>query len=129
MLFGKPEKRSTSKARKKRKAAAVIQTVREQCVDRDGYCRLSGVARFAPCDGPSEWMHLGDHRRSNTRGMDPEERHRRDKSLMGCRRHHGLYDGRQLVNGQRLQIDEITDRGADGPLRFTLDGHVYEETR
>lgn len=118
-----------TKRRKDARERTVIGSTREECVGRDGYCRLAGVARLGPCFGPSEWMHLGDYRRSLTRGQDPTERHRRDKSLMGCRRHHALYDGRDYVNGSRLTITELTERGADGPLRFELDGQVYEETR
>lgn len=127
--YPKPESRRRTKGRKARLESEAKTSAREQCVERDGTCRLSGIPRLLHCDGPSEWAHLGGHRRSLTRGMDPTERHRRDKSLMLCRLHHALYDGRQRHHGERLSIEELTTKGADGPLRYSLAGQVYEEPR
>jgi len=100
--------------------------VRAQCVERDGPCRIRG-APFGPCRGPSQWAHYGPHRRCRTVGRPPLERHRRDASFMMCDGHHDLYDGQRLENGHRLQVEALTDRGTDGPLRFQLGPVVYVE--
>lgn len=100
-----------------------MPVVRAECAARDGYCRLAGVARFPPCSGPSEWAHVGEHRRFKTRGMEPEARHTTAGSVMFCADHHHLYDA------NRLQITALTERQCDGPLRYELDGVVYEEVR
>lgn len=125
--FGKPVKKSKDKNQKLAIARAVVSTVRESCVNRDGPCRIKGVERFPPCDGPSEWAHFGEMKRAKTRGMDPSERHTRQGSLMMCRHHHALYDGRAHHQGSRLQIEALTTNGTDGPLRFELAGVVYDE--
>jgi hypothetical protein len=108
----KPEPRRTAKARKAREEAAVKRQVRAACVRRDGACRIwRDHATWAfDCDGPSEWAHLGDHRRSRTRGQDAEVRHTTAGSLMLCRRHHQQYDA------HRIEILPRTAQGADGPL-------------
>jgi hypothetical protein len=92
-------------------------------VRRDGYCRLAGVRPFT-CEGPSEWAHLGDHRRFKTQGRPSQERHTTAGSLMMCRAHHHAYDQHWL------RIEPMTDRGADGPMRWFYDTRtiVYEET-
>ena len=113
------------KGRKTRAAAKVVTSVRAQCVERDGYCRMSrwysidgednyarGVDTF--CSGPSEWAHVGEHTRAKTRGMAPERRHTTAGSLMLCRRHHHDLDA------HRITVDALTAAGADGPLRFAL---------
>lgn len=87
---------------------------------RDGRCRLAGARGFPACGGPSEWAHLRPHARFQTRGEAPERRHTTAGSLMLCRLMHHLYDA------HRMAIEaEDADRGADGPLRFELDGAVY----
>jgi hypothetical protein len=113
----KPEPRARVKGRKDRKETGVKQLVRALCVDRDGDCRLQKVPRFL-CSGESEWAHLGDQKRARTRGMEPEERHTTAGSLMLCTGHHRAYDS------GRMQIDELTPDGADGPLAFSSAGKV-----
>jgi len=128
LALPKGTSRKTLKGRKERAEAAVVQEVRPQCVVRDGYCRASEAARklpdtFEPCDGPSEWSHYNrTHRRSKTRGMPPEERHQRKHSMMLCRTHSHAYDQ------NRMDIEEKTELGCDGPLRMERDGVVWEET-
>lgn len=95
--------------------------MREEVEDRDGYCRLQGVARFSPCEGPGEWAHFGEFKRWKTRGKDMTERHVRHGSLKLCKRHHGLYDQHVMA------IDATTDKGTDGPLRFEMGGQEYVE--
>jgi hypothetical protein len=108
---GTPRKRV--KGRKQRAERAVKQSVRAACVERDGRCRMSGE----DCDGPSEWAHLAGYRRSQTRGMGPEERHDTRTSLMLCRRHHAMEERGEL------RVTFFTLDGCDGPL------HISEVTR
>ena len=144
--FGTGESRSTEKAVRDHLENIVIGRVRARCIERDGFCRLRikpgrGVthAPLGECRGPSEWAHLAPLRRFETRGRPPEERHTIIGSMMLCKRHHDLYEGRlrHYPNGMRfslgsmpigytLQIDS-TLAGADGPLRFTLGDAIYQE--
>src|SRR5688500_15406246 len=96
----KPEKRRTTKGRKRRAERTVKQSIRSRCADRDGYCRIGGrdgtqevdihKSTMAWCQGVSEWAHLRGYRRSQTRGQAPERRHTTMHSLMLCSRHHGM---------------------------------------
>lgn len=124
--------RRTEKGREDRAEAAVIQIVRPQVVERDGYCRLYLfdattrallVQLFDACDGPSEWSHYNEtHRRSKTMGQAPELRHCVEHSLMLCHKHSQLYDQ------NRMRIKELTERGCNGPLRIWREGRgVWEE--
>jgi hypothetical protein len=101
----KPEPRKRTKARTARQARKVVKSVRQQCVERDGYCRVvrdwpdnpRGGSPFygeIACFGPSQWAHLGEFKRSKTRGKAAVERHTTMGSLMLCARHHDQYDGR-----------------------------------
>lgn len=113
------------KNRKKKAEKKVKVDVRGQCEERDGDCRIANprpgdegnavVLRLGDCDGMPEWAHLDDKRRSKTRGQAPEVRHTTVDSLIACRRHHAMYDGRERP---RFTIEKLTTRGADGPLRY-----------
>ncbi len=92
-----------AKARAKRQEAAHAKQVRAQCVERDGYCLIATQRRqgaigglawlfLERCDGPSEWAHVGQHRRCHTRGQSPEQRHTTSGSAMLCQKHHDAYD-------------------------------------
>jgi hypothetical protein len=113
----------------KRKARAlevdIIDRVRAECVDRDGYCRIrqSGAdALLGPCRSFSQWAHLEEHRRGKTRNQPPEERHQRKFSCMMCDGHHDLYDL------HRFRITYLTDDAADGPLRYEKSsGETFDE--
>jgi hypothetical protein len=105
--------RKAEKAKAKRVEKKVTVDVRAQCVVRDCGCRADYDC--GPCFGPLEWAHLHAKRRSKTRGQPPEVRHTTADSLMLCRRHHARYDGRERP---RLEIEALSARGADGPLRF-----------
>lgn len=101
----------------RRQAAKVVKSVRAQCVERDGYCRLaqwpssdrlfSGLTNT--CVGPSEWAHLGEHKRFKTRGQPATRRHTTAGSLMLCTRHHRDYDAGWM---------EIRGDDANGVLDF-----------
>jgi len=99
----KPVKRATVKRRKQRQARTVVTSIREQCFERDGYCRFFLDTTFGVycypegCKGPSEWAHLGEKKRFKTRGQPPEERHTTGGSLMLCRFHHHAYDRGDLA--------------------------------
>ena len=94
--IAKPEPRKRVKGRRKRQETTVVKSVRAQCVDRDGHCLIWSRAiagwMFERCHGPSEWAHIGQHRRSHTRGMAPHRRHTTAGSGMLCQRHHQAYD-------------------------------------
>jgi hypothetical protein len=110
----KPTSRKTLKGRKDRAEYKTKAQVRAECVERDGYCRIAEMAHRTLCAGRSEWMHLEEGRRSQTRGMAPEKRHTTRLSLMGCKRHHLEYDAHVF------DVDFIDpERGADGALQVT----------
>lgn len=93
----------------------MVSKVREECVDRDGHCRLAPAQHlFGPCRGPSQWSHRAGRKRSQTRGEAPERRHTTADSMMQCQRHHELYERGVLADRP------LTDRGADGPLEWTM---------
>lgn len=124
--FPKPTRRVTLKRRRDRAERRVKRTVRGCCIDRDGACRLSNgdealTGLVGPCSGPSEWAHFAASRRFKTRGQAPEQRHTTAGSLMLCARHHDDYDQRWV------DIEELTARGADGPLRVGYCGQFYSE--
>ncbi len=98
---------ATRRAKRRRAEARVAKHVRALCVERDGYCRLMGLS---PCDGPSEWAHLGEKKRARTRGMSPEMRHTTSGSLMACSKHHRAYDAGKIGIA-------VSETGADGPIR------------
>jgi len=96
----------TAKARaaKARKDAAYAAKVRAAVELRDGgLCRMNYCGRE-----PVQWCHMEGHRRFETRGLPPEQRHSTAWTLMLCARHHADYDARRL---------RITGN-ADGPLEF-----------
>lgn len=120
LAFPKGLPRRIEKGRQDRKAAKVVKSVREQCVERDGDCRLgentlNDVHAFegSLCAGPSQWCHMHVKRRSQTRGQAPEVRHTTADSFMGCKRHHDEYDA------HKLRITALTRNGADGRLKFS----------
>lgn len=110
-----------AKARKRRAEKKVIDVVRPKVEARDGPCRLGIASGLDRCAGPSQWAHFGDYKRFKTRGMDPEERHTTQGSLMLCDFHHDCYDEHSMM------IEPLTDEWCDGPLRFSMGGRVYEE--
>ncbi len=103
----KPGPTAKARAKRRRAESPVAMFVRERCVDRDGYCRLMGLS---PCEGPSEWAHLGEKKRARTRGMSPEMRHTVAGSMMMCAKHHRAYDAGQIWIA-------VSSTGAVGPIR------------
>lgn len=118
---GRGETVKAVKARKGRTEAKVKKDVREQCVERDGFCRVFSFRedvyqRVGSCEGLSQHAHLGKARRCHTRGMDPEARHSTTTSAMLCDRHHDAYDE------HKFDLEPVTDKGADGPMRLVKAG-------
>lgn len=114
LKFAKPLKRKTVKAKQDRAESVVKVSVREQCVERDGYCRFSKdiPSELADCRGLSQWAHLEDKRRARTRGMEPTARHTTEKSAMLCARHHRDYDA------GLFWILFMSPIGANGPISY-----------
>ncbi len=121
----KPKPKRLERAKRKRVESKVIQKVRGECVVRDGECRIGDWERNPEdyhddglndvyCEGESEWAHLEDKRRFKTRGQSAEQRHTTAYTAMLCKRHHDLYDDRQI------QLQFTTFDGANGPLKWTL---------
>lgn len=117
----KPMTRKRVKGRKDRAEAKVKKSVRAQCVDRDGYCRVAHLRpndlrrwnpEEFPCWGFSEWAHLCAKKRFKTRGQEAATRHTIWGSVMLCHGHHEAYDR------ARMTIHILTPFGADGPLGF-----------
>ena len=113
----KPIKRTPIKSTKKtasrrRDEAKVIKVVRAADVIRDGYCRRRRDDSMHTCLGASEWCHLRPFTRAQTKRMAPEIRHQTAYTMMLCTETHFDYD-----HGA-LQIECLTDRGANGDVRF-----------
>ena len=112
----KPEPWRRVKGRRKRHEAAVRKTVREQTVERDGYCLIASrlpralASLLGPCSGDSEWAHIGRQRRCFTRGRAAEDRHTTAGSGQLCQKHHQAYDAHKF--------DFETDEG------FGMDGVI-----
>lgn len=111
-------------AKRRRAESPVAKQVRALCVERDGSCRywkdvFESAFVAVECDGPSEWAHLENMRRSKTRNMKPELRHTTAGTAMLCRKHHDRLDGRARP---RLRLTMLTNRGADGPLSWRTQG-------
>ncbi|MEY2873479.1 MAG: hypothetical protein RLZZ373_850, partial [Pseudomonadota bacterium] len=98
---------------------------REWCQERDGHCWIAtrlpkGEQKIAallagPCGGDSTWAHLGEWRRSNTRGMAPDQRHHTKGTAMMCADHHRRYDAHEFdislgflgANGSPLVVPHV----------------------
>jgi hypothetical protein len=115
LAIPKPEPRKRTKARRDRQESKVKKTVRAQCVERDGDClifsRLPASLRvlLGPCEGQSEWAHIGRHRRFLTRKMEAERRHTTKGSGQLCQKHHQAYDA-------HLFDFETDEQGMDGMI-------------
>jgi hypothetical protein len=115
----KPEPRKRAKARKKRVEANYAASIRAEVVSRDGHCRLLGTP-FGACQGRSTWNHW--RRRSQTRGMSPEDRHTTMWTFMACREHH------RQVDEHEITVEALNDvAGADWRLRFKKGDVVWTE--
>lgn len=93
------------------------------------------IERFEGEIAALEWAHLV--KRSATRKMKPELRHRTETSVMFCSHHHGLHESGAMkveaivvIGGRQLAVDiRVSRRGANDRLRFTKDGLSFTETR
>lgn len=110
-------RRSKRTAKRLRAEKKVIDVVRPQCVDRDGFCRAA-CKGVGPCSGVSEWAHFHSHRRSKTVNQSAESRHDRRYSFQLCTTHHWAYDAHALA------VNALSDDGCDGRLAFRLQGQT-----
>lgn len=135
LAFPKGEARRRLRDRRRRTARRVVVTVRAVVADRDFYCRLYCLdamtqeriaAIFGACAGRGEWAHRREASRAKTRGQAPERRHTTTASLMLCHFHH--QDDRCGYDRSAFRIEDLTDCGCDGRLRFVArGGQVWEE--
>ena len=115
--FGKGKTHRASRDERHEDDRAVAATVRAIVFDRDVGCRVPADVRW-PHSGVDEWAHMEQGTRARTRGRAPVERHTTRLSCRLCRGHHVLYDQGPL----RPRF--LTDRGADGPIEWTVEGEV-----
>lgn len=111
------------KVERNRHEGSIIKAARAEAVERDGDCRLyvsdaalraELIEKFGAHSGPPEFSHYNrTHRRSKTVGQPPEERHQSKHALILCAGHADEYDE------NRMDIEETTADGCDGPLTFT----------
>ncbi len=121
-VFGFP-KGETSKARRDREQKHERQVkieVRRVVFNRDPGCVVPEDPRW-PHDGPDEWAHLEDAKRWRTVCQRPEERHTARLSARLCRGHHQGYDD---ARAGTLALRFLSDRGADGPIEWTVGGEL-----
>jgi hypothetical protein len=100
----------------------LIAVTRDQVMRRDYQgCRacVVGVPRGG---GADTWAHMSGHRRSQTRNLPPAARHATAWTLRLCMVHHVADETHQL------RIVALSDRGADGPLRYLYKGQTWEES-
>lgn len=104
------------KAKAGRVESKVEKATRALTVLRDGHCvvatRLpaSIAVLLGPCEGPSEWAHIGRLRRCFTRGLPPEVRHTTVGSGQLCHKHHRAYDA------HAFDISTDAHAGMDGAI-------------
>ncbi len=124
--FGKGRTIQQAKDKQDRVEVKVRKSVRAECVERDGYCRLLGAAlrgdvvkelellnHVCQPGDPSEWAHWGEKKRARTRKQAPEVRHTKAGSLMLCKPMHEQYDA------GKLYITALTRDGCNGSLKFS----------
>jgi len=112
LALPKPEPRRKTKARKVRREAGVLQAMRADVFARDIGCRAQ-FADVGRCLGRLTLAHL--RRKSASRGMAPELRHRVDEAIVLCIRHHSLEETHQL---RWAYLDD--EAKANGPLHWDL---------
>ncbi len=112
----KPEPRQRVKRRRQRGEKQVEKSVRAKTVERDGHClvytRIPAhiAVLLGPCEGDSEWAHIGKYRRCFTRGLLPEQRHTTVGSGQLCHKHHADYDA------HRFDFETDEEHGMDGTI-------------
>jgi hypothetical protein len=112
LLFPKGTTRRDEKASKDYRDKREQRRVKGIVKRRDGHCRLGKAAPVVgDCMGASTWQHYT--RRSETRGMAPQERHNTATSGMNCMRHH------RMIDEYEITVEYLTDKGADGRANLT----------
>ena len=129
LAYPKGEPRKRVKGRARRHEGKVKTSVRATVATREEHrCRLWPAAPglLGLCSGTPQWAHLEDGKRFKTRGQPADRRHTTAASCLLCAWHHDAYD-RGVGKRGKLRITFLTDRGANGPMRFERAGVVYEE--
>jgi hypothetical protein len=125
LMFPKPEPLARTRRRKVRidntaqrmVRRAVFAREQDKCavVSRLSKDEMLAVFKaFGICHGPLQLMHAAGHRRSQTRGLPPEERHSTETCLAGCAHHHDCEERRGL------RFVAQTDQGYNGPLTYAV---------
>lgn len=105
--------RKRLKGRKERAEVVVIKAVRKAVKARDGYCLVATrIGIVGQCEGWSTWAHFAGHRRSQTRGLPPEQRHDTRFSGQLCVKHH------QQEEDDLYEVVYHTAEYADGPISW-----------
>lgn len=117
LLHGKPEPLKRTRARRTRQDDTYAATVRAKVIDRDHGCRVfwESTPRLAGyCAGPLQVAHLRGKRRSATMKQAPALRHSTAWECQLCQHHHTMEEHSDLTH------EYLSDRGADGPMRWSL---------
>jgi hypothetical protein len=94
---------------------AYAAKVRAKVHDRDEGCRVGKIGDEGKrCFGSTQCAHMEGKRRSQTRRMAPEQRHSTAWEIELCMFHAMLEETKQMKTAY------LSDRGADGPMRFEL---------
>lgn len=111
----KPARGSHKSHRKalRRRDVALERELKKKLLVRDRHaCRYPGCRPIFRL----ELAHLWEWKRSKTREKPPEERHTSIGACILCLEHHRLEEARRLILLPR------SDKMADGPVMFVLDG-------
>lgn len=101
--------RKQIRGRARRAEAAWLRKMRAVVFARDGGCRAAGIGW---CEGDLTLAHLPPWRRSQTRGLPHEDRHRPSRMVMLCVRHHNMEERHQLL------AHFLSDQLANGSIRW-----------
>lgn len=96
----------------RRRDVAVERELKKKLLRRDGHCRRPGCRPIFR----SELAHLWQWKRSKTRELPPEQRHVSKGACILCLEDHRLQEAGRLI------LFPLSDKLADGPLQFKLDG-------
>lgn len=113
--------RKREQAKRKRAERLAVASSRQLVFSEDQRCRFPHSATFNhPCFGPDELMHMGDHARAKTVGMDPEDRHDVRWLMRACREHHqGTYSYDGSLGGRGFNVEPLDAQLLyRGPCRF-----------
>lgn len=112
LALPKPERRAVVSARARRADKRHADKVRADVLWLDHRCRAEGV--HVACFGRLIVAHMEGHRRWQTRGLPPEQRHDVSWELALCARH-GDLEERHVI-----RVRYLSAQGARGPVEWTV---------